>query len=202
MPVNDRARRRWRMMAERESARREAVVASAAVAVAAADPGESGAGESWRGASALDVTAGVATEPVGVLRLDLVLPGLEDYDLFAVRRRPGRALRRPWEAHPHRYRLGTIEIDVRTQTVRRAGTTVPLPPKCFAVLIALVRSRGRVMSRTELLRAVWPDSWVQARTVDTAIWQLRKSLEDDPMRPRCIMTVKKYGYRLADPTER
>lgn len=205
MAVEDEPRRRWRLAAEREGERRDRLVASAAVAVAiaAAEPEDGEAGESWRGTTeAPDVAAAVATEPVGVLRLDLVLPGLEDYDLFAVRRRTARAPARPASANPHRYRVGAIEIDAGTQTVRRAGTIVSLPPKCFAVLIALVRSRGRAMSRTELLRAVWPDSWVQSRTVDTAIWHLRKCLEDDPMHPRCIVTVKKHGYRLADPSER
>jgi hypothetical protein len=201
VPVNDEPRRRWRVTTERESERRERVGASAAVAVAAAEPEDGDAGESWRASETPDGTTGVATEPVGVLRLDLVLPGLEDYDLFAVRRRTARAPTRPADAHLHPVRVGAIEIDARTQIVRRNGAIVALPPKCFAVLSVLARARGRAMSRTELLRAVWSDSWVQARTVDTAIWHLRKCLEDDPMHPRCIVTVKKHGYRLADPAE-
>lgn len=63
--------------------------------------------------------------------------------------------------------------------------------------MALVRARGAVVSRLELMRKVWGYSdAVVTRTVDTHVAELRRKLEDDPASPRHILTVRKVGYRL------
>jgi DNA-binding response OmpR family regulator len=63
--------------------------------------------------------------------------------------------------------------------------------------VALLRRRGAVATRVELLTEVWGyDSGVQSRTVDTHVAELRRKLEDDPGRPRFLLTVRKTGYRL------
>jgi DNA-binding response OmpR family regulator len=67
----------------------------------------------------------------------------------------------------------------------------------FNLLLALVKRRGAVVSRLDLLHEVWGHaSSVLTRTVDTHIAELRRKLEDDPSRPRHILTSRKAGYRL------
>ena len=84
-----------------------------------------------------------------------------------------------------------------THHVLRAGQPVVLRPKEFELLMALVRRRGNVVGRNELLREVWGyGSDVVSRTVDTHVGELRRKLEEDPASPRHILTVRKTGYRL------
>lgn len=95
-------------------------------------------------------------------------------------------------------RLGDLEIDRDARVVRRHREPVPLSPKEFDLLDALVQRRGAVVGRTELLREVWGYSgFVTSRTVDTHVAQLRRKLEDDPATPSYILTVQKAGYRMA-----
>jgi len=94
-------------------------------------------------------------------------------------------------------RFGAIEIDPSTRSVLRRGQPVYLAPMEFDLLLALVRRRGTVASRHELMREVWGHRVeVVSRTVDTHIAELRRKLEDDPGQPRHILTVRKAGYRL------
>ncbi|HEV8498159.1 MAG TPA: response regulator transcription factor [Gemmatimonadaceae bacterium] len=94
-------------------------------------------------------------------------------------------------------RFGTVEINPASRTVTKEGTAVALSPKEFDLLLALVRRRGAVASRVELLREVWGHRVeVMTRTVDIHIAELRRKLEDDPSEPRHILTVWKAGYRL------
>jgi DNA-binding response OmpR family regulator len=94
-------------------------------------------------------------------------------------------------------RFGSIEINPASRTVSKRGTAVALSPKEFDLLLALVRRRGAVASRVELLREVWGHRVeVMTRTVDIHIAELRRKLEDDPSEPRHILTVWKAGYRL------
>lgn len=94
-------------------------------------------------------------------------------------------------------RFGSVEINPASRTVAKEGTPVALSPKEFDLLLALVRRRGAVASRVELLREVWGHRVeVMTRTVDIHIAELRRKLEDDPSQPRHILTVWKAGYRL------
>jgi two-component system response regulator MtrA len=94
--------------------------------------------------------------------------------------------------------FGDVRIDVSRRVVTRAGAEVPLSPKAFELLLALVRRQGAVASRHELLREVWGyGAAVVSRTVDTHVAELRRKLETDPAEPRHIVTVWKIGYRLA-----
>ncbi len=94
-------------------------------------------------------------------------------------------------------RFGSVEIHPASRTVSKAGIAVALSPKEFDLLLALVRRRGAVASRVELLREVWGHRVeVMTRTVDIHIAELRRKLEDDPSEPRHILTVWKAGYRL------
>ncbi|HVX40086.1 MAG TPA: response regulator transcription factor [Gemmatimonadaceae bacterium] len=94
-------------------------------------------------------------------------------------------------------RFGSVEINPASRTVAKEGIPVALSPKEFDLLLALVRRRGAVASRVELLREVWGYRVeVMTRTVDIHIAELRRKLEDDPSQPRHILTVWKAGYRL------
>jgi two-component system, OmpR family, alkaline phosphatase synthesis response regulator PhoP len=94
-------------------------------------------------------------------------------------------------------RFGKIEVHRAARIVLRGGNEVPLAPMEYDLLCALIDHKGAVMSRHDLMREVWDyDATVVSRTVDTHIVELRRKLEDDPARPRHILTVRKAGYRL------
>src|SRR3954470_21727040 len=94
-------------------------------------------------------------------------------------------------------RFGNVEIHPASRTVTKGSHLVALSPKEFDLLLTLVRRRGAVASRVELLREVWGHRVeVMTRTVDIHIAELRRKLEDDPSQPRHILTVGKAGYRL------
>lgn len=94
-------------------------------------------------------------------------------------------------------RLGAIEVDPAARTVCRGSQVVELSPKEFDLLLALLRARGAVVSRLQLMREVWGYSAaVVSRTVDTHIAELRRKLEENPASPRHIITVRKTGYRI------
>jgi len=81
--------------------------------------------------------------------------------------------------------------------VTRGGLPVDLTPKEFDLLLAPLRHEEAVVSRFELLHEVWGYSAaVVTRTVDTHVAELRRKLEEDPARPRHILTARKAGYRL------
>ena len=93
--------------------------------------------------------------------------------------------------------FGDVRVDPAAHTVHRGGDLVELAPKEFDLLLALLRRRGDVASRQDLMQEVWgyPSS-VLSRTVDTHIAELRRKLEEDPSQPRYILTVRKTGYRF------
>lgn len=96
-----------------------------------------------------------------------------------------------------REQFGDIVVDPMTRTVHRGDRPIALSPKLFDLLMALVRRRGAVMSRAELLVEVWHRQDPRGtRTVDTHVFELRKRLEPNPAAPRHILTVSKVGYRL------
>lgn len=99
--------------------------------------------------------------------------------------------------HAEIHRFGSVEVDAAAQLVRRSDRPIVLAPREYALLIALLRRAGAVATRQQLLREVWGhQNDVSTRTVDTHIAELRRKLEDDPARPRHILTVRKTGYRL------
>jgi two-component system, OmpR family, alkaline phosphatase synthesis response regulator PhoP len=112
----------------------------------------------------------------------------------ALLRRAGGETRAP---ESETYTFGDVVVDATAQRVTMAGTAVPLTHREFALLLALVRRPGVVVTRQDLLREVWGHrSAVLSRTVDTHILELRRKLEPDPTQPRYIVTVRKTGYRL------
>jgi two-component system alkaline phosphatase synthesis response regulator PhoP len=95
--------------------------------------------------------------------------------------------------------FGDVEVDPVARRVRRAGVEVAVRPKEYDLLLELLRHRGEVRSRLELMQTVWGySSAVITRTVDTHMFELRRKLEADAARPRHIMTIRGIGYRLDD----
>jgi two-component system alkaline phosphatase synthesis response regulator PhoP len=134
--------------------------------------------------------------------------GADDYvtkpfGLLELLARVGALLRRAGgrdeaAAPPEVERFGEVEVHPGSRLVRRRGEEVPLTPKEFDLLWALLRRRGGVAARLELLAEVWGHrAAVMTRTVDMHVAQLRRKLEEDPAQPRHIVTVWKAGYRLA-----
>ena len=93
--------------------------------------------------------------------------------------------------------VGDLTIDFSAREVRRGREAIALRPKEFDLLAALVRHKGRVLSRADLLREVWGyAAGSESRTVETHLAALRERLGDDPQAPRYIVTVRRAGYRL------
>src|SRR5437762_8499983 len=100
---------------------------------------------------------------------------------------------------PERYAFGPFQLDCRTRELWREGELVSLTPKAFDVLRVLVRCRERVVEKNELMKLVWPDSFVTEDSVTQNIATLRKALADLRGRPQYIATVPRYGYRFVAP---
>jgi DNA-binding response OmpR family regulator len=95
-------------------------------------------------------------------------------------------------------RFGDVEVDFTKYEARKGGAPVPLTALEFSLLRLLVRNRGRVVDRNEVLDAVWgKDVFVDASTVDKHISLMRKKFEDDPQAPRHILGVRGVGYKFA-----
>jgi DNA-binding response OmpR family regulator len=94
--------------------------------------------------------------------------------------------------------FGAITVDFAHHEARRNGTRVDLTPREFRLLGFFAQHRGEVVSRDQLLAAVWGYSAIPfTRTVDVHIAKLRKKLEDNPEDPRYILTVHGLGYKFA-----
>jgi DNA-binding response OmpR family regulator len=94
-------------------------------------------------------------------------------------------------------RFGTVMVEPATQTVLRDGQPVRVTHTEFRLLLALMRRRGAIASRMELLGEVWGSgAAVSRRAVDTHIARLRRKLEEDPANPRHILTALAWGYRF------
>ena len=97
------------------------------------------------------------------------------------------------------YRFGDFTLDSDQRVLLRAGKLVPLTPKVFDTLQILVENRGRIVAKDELMKRLWPDTFVEEANITYNIQQLRKSLNDDARNPRYVGTVARRGYRfLAD----
>ena len=94
-------------------------------------------------------------------------------------------------------RIGALSIDPGAREVLLDGTPVPLTPTEFDLLLALATQPKLVLSRRQLIDAVWGTTWVgEERMVDVHIRNLRRKLDDDPAAPRFIRTVRGAGYRI------
>lgn len=93
--------------------------------------------------------------------------------------------------------MGEIRIYPEKYEVYRQDTKVELTPKEFELLLYLANHQGRVLTRDQLLNAVWNYDFIgDSRIVDVHVSHLREKLEDDTKNPRYIKTVRGLGYKL------
>lgn len=90
-----------------------------------------------------------------------------------------------------------VEIDFGRQEAQRAGRRLDLTGKEFEVLRLLVRHRGEIVTREQLLDEVWGyETYPTTRTVDNHVLRLRQKLEPDPSNPRHILSIYGEGYKF------
>ncbi|HVU81257.1 MAG TPA: winged helix-turn-helix domain-containing protein, partial [Rhodanobacteraceae bacterium] len=104
-------------------------------------------------------------------------------------------------ATPGTYAFAGVEVDAGAHRLLRDGGEIAIEPKAFAVLLEFLAHPGQLLSRDQLLDAVWGHSFITPATLNRIIAQLRKALADDSEAPRCIQTVHGLGYRFIAPLE-
>ncbi|MFA6003072.1 MAG: response regulator [Elusimicrobiota bacterium] len=94
------------------------------------------------------------------------------------------------------YQHGDLKIDLRARRIWAGKKEVRLSPLQYALLAALVRSAGRVVSQRQLLKEIWPDGGSNPEALRILVHQTRHRIERDPVRPRHLKTEPAVGYRL------
>ncbi len=98
------------------------------------------------------------------------------------------------------YEFDQFRLDLQNRVLRRAGTVVPLTPKALDVLLFLIQNAGRIVTKDELMKTVWRDSFVEESNLTQTIFMVRKALEETAER-RYILTVQGQGYRFLVPVK-
>ena len=97
------------------------------------------------------------------------------------------------------YTFGPFRLEAATRTLARAGESVPLTGKAFDTLLVLVQQRDRVVEKDELVKLVWPDTFVTDDSLTHSVSVLRRALGDDSGQPLYIATIPRRGYRFTAP---
>lgn len=129
---------------------------------------------------------------------DYVTKPFQDRELLA---RVKALLRRASQNAPELqvYRFGSVVVDFAHFTAEKGSKSVQLTSTEFSLLHLLISQKGKVLTREELLNKVWGyEFFPQSRTVDNHILRVRQKLEDDPNRPRHILTIHGLGYKFVD----
>src|ERR1051326_3446815 len=102
----------------------------------------------------------------------------------------------------HSYEFGRFRLKVAERVLLREGELVPLTPKVFDILVTLVEHGGQVVSKDDLMKRVWPNTFVEEGNLTQNISLLRKALGESPGGVQFIETVPRRGYRfVADTNE-
>jgi DNA-binding winged helix-turn-helix (wHTH) protein len=102
----------------------------------------------------------------------------------------------------HRFRFGLFEVDLHTGELWRLGQKLKLTGQPFSVLAILLEKPGEVVSREEIQRRLWPDTFVDVNhSLNTAINKLRETLADSTDKPRFVETLSRRGYRFIAPIQ-
>src|SRR6201996_1576133 len=96
------------------------------------------------------------------------------------------------------YEFGPFRVDPAREMLLKEGVTVPLTPKTFQILLVLVRHGKEIVTKDDLMKTVWPDTFVEEANLSRNIFMLRKALGESPQDHRYIVTVPGRGYRLAE----
>ncbi|GAA4659433.1 response regulator transcription factor [Arthrobacter cryoconiti] len=98
---------------------------------------------------------------------------------------------------PNVFTSGSLSVDRDAMVVRKNSELVQLTPTEIRLLLELSRHPGQVQSREQLLNNVWGTDYLfESRMVDASIQRLRSKIEDDPTRPKMVVTVRGFGYRF------
>ena len=99
--------------------------------------------------------------------------------------------------------VGELVLDLDKRLVTAGGRRVQLTPNEFDLLRVLAQNEGKLMTHPTLLREVWgPAYGAESHYLHVYVSQLRRKLEDDPARPRYLLTEPGAGYRLVNPVAR
>lgn len=98
----------------------------------------------------------------------------------------------------HLYEFGPFRVDSEKELLLRANVTVPLAPKSFQILLVLMRHKNEVVTKDQLMKEVWPDTFVEEANLSRNIFLLRKALGESPQDHQYILTVPGRGYRFAE----
>ncbi len=98
----------------------------------------------------------------------------------------------------HLYEFGAFSLDATERVLRRreTGEIVPLTPKVLSTLLLLIENRERILSKEEMMSALWPDTFVEESNLTFNIRKLRQALGDDAQRGVYIETIPRRGYRF------
>ena len=103
---------------------------------------------------------------------------------------------------PALVRFGTFEVDLRAGELRKAGVKLKLTGQPFQVSTILLEQPGEVVTRDELQKRLWPDTFVDVdHNLNTAINKIREVLGDSAESPRFVETLPRRGYRFIAPVE-
>src|SRR5262245_13229055 len=95
-------------------------------------------------------------------------------------------------------RFGRFRVDTREQQLTREGAAIPITPKVFETLVVFLRHPGRLLTKDDLLQAIWPDTAVEEANLTVNVSTLRRLLAAKG-EPPCIETVPRRGYRFVRP---
>ena len=96
----------------------------------------------------------------------------------------------------HLYEFGPFQLNTEERSLLRDGSFIPLTPKAYELLLLLIQKSGRVVSKDELMKALWPDTFVEEGNLTQHIFAIRKALGDAHSEPVFIETVARRGYRF------
>ena len=96
------------------------------------------------------------------------------------------------------YEFGPFRVDPERETVVRAGELVSITPKTFQILLVLIRNSREIVTKDDLMKTVWPNTFVEETNLSRNIFMLRKALGETAQDHRYIVTVPGQGYRLAE----
>ena len=101
--------------------------------------------------------------------------------------------------HSPRFEFGPFHLDLNDRLLTRAGEVISLRPKATEILVRLVTNAGQLIKKDQLLKEVWPNTFVEESNLSQTIFTLRKALGDDRSEPRYIETVPRRGVFPAIP---
>src|ERR1051325_2294380 len=100
----------------------------------------------------------------------------------------------------HSYEFGRFRLKTAERVLLREGELVPLTPKVFDILVTLVEHGGQVVAKDDLMKRVWPNTFVEEGNLTQNISLLRKALGETPGGVQFIETVPRRGYRFVAET--